>query len=446
MLEHLTPNSDNVAALQQTIADLDNCFLNGFVGGQYDILAALPHIFSGTPLQQRIQDSTEALTQNHFTEAHFVTLAAARTALQGALYDALREQALTALERPISATADIQTVPNETSPLLDSARHWLMELAMTGIARLEAGTVGSFATTLAQLRADPATASHAALLTGFLHEVMNALPIKPTDNVPLWRWCDLWSNAMLSAVGLAESPAPMLVSGTLYPLGVELRQHSRAASIVVYGILVKDGEAQFVRQTWSAFKATAIQRNDIWLMFPQAQTLLVHLLQGKALTLQDMPMLPSGDLLWNEDNAVSGKKYKLLEVALEHCGIGTTICVTAQPPLERHPIQLAEPIALTEYRVEENRLHLKDGMVLALDAHRSTLAVDDIAATTALFGLLRYDAGTWSVQALTAGNPIGKFEFVGQAGAELLKKPPKTSTVSILQERASRLLRKRANT
>ncbi|MEO8611561.1 MAG: hypothetical protein ABI690_26925 [Chloroflexota bacterium] len=443
MLETLKDKLPAAAALQDTIANLDACFLHGFVGGQYEILAALPQIFAGAPLQARIEECVQSLAQNNFNESHFVTLAAVRGALQGALYDALRQQALSALGRAASdPVPEIPTLPTQTDPLLDSARHWLMELAMTGFARLEPGTIASFAPTLAQLRANPATTQQAALLTGLLHELMNALPAPSIDRIPLLRWCDLWSNAMLGAVGIADAPEAIPVSGIFYPLGVELRGHTRMASMTVHGLLLVDDEPRWVRQSWSAFKATAIQGDEIWLLFPEAQMLLGHLLQNKTIRLQDMPMLPSGDLLWNIDRVESGKKFKPLNITLEYAGIGQPLAASPVPALERHPVQLAEPLSLTEYRLENDCLHFNDGTVLPLDTRRNGLTAESLEATTTLFGLLRYDDGAWSVQPLTAGNAIGKFEFVGQAGAELLKKPPKTNTVSILQERASRLLRK----
>ena len=51
MLETLNDILAPAIAIQDAIADLDACFLHGFVGGQYEILAALPQIFAGTPLQ-----------------------------------------------------------------------------------------------------------------------------------------------------------------------------------------------------------------------------------------------------------------------------------------------------------------------------------------------------------------------------------------------------------
>src|SRR5688572_2746979 len=134
----LTTISEGADALQQAAAQLDACFLNGFVEGQAEALAALSHIFTGTPLQRRIEESCQALAWNEFVEPHFVTLAAARSALQGTLYDALRQQASAALGRApaVDASAALR-FPTRTDALLDSTRHWLMELAIAGFARAE---------------------------------------------------------------------------------------------------------------------------------------------------------------------------------------------------------------------------------------------------------------------------------------------------------------------
>jgi len=447
-LVSLTDLPDGLDVLRQTIARLDRCFLNGFVGSRYEILSDLPAIFQGTPLLPRIQEATQALSQNIFTEGHFVALAAARSALQGALYDALRAHALVALGRtaPPESSSQNQTAPTQTHALLDSARHWLMEIALAGFARLDSGTVGSFSPTLSQLRADAATQTHSVILTGFLNELLTALPIHSADEVPLMRWCDLWCQSMLSAVGLANVSAPESISGTLYPLGVELRQHARAASMVFYGALVVDETPQLVRQTWTASKSSGIQGDDVWLLFADAQIPLRHLAEGKSLLLNNMPMLPSGDLLWKPDAAKSGKKYKFVDIVQTYCTPGQPIFTRPVRALDRHHIHIAEPVALTDYQIVENDIQLSDGTKIALDIHRAGLAPETVAATSTLFGMLRYDGGAWSIQVVSAWSEAGGLGFVGQSGAELLKKPPKSSALTTLQERASRLLRKRANT
>jgi hypothetical protein len=446
-MEQLQISPEGVGAIQQAIAQMDASFLNGFVGGQRDGLAALPHIFARTPLEKRVRASLDTLARNEFSEASFLTLAAARVSLQGILHDLLRNQALVALGRT-SHTDNSGSTPDrrpQSSALFDSTRHWLMELALSGFARLEPGTLFSFLPTLSQLRTCPDAFHLNALLTGFLNEILAAIPIKEAGQVPLLRWCDLWSVAMLSAVGIAPSPPPFLVSGTLYPLGVDLHQHAQAASLVVYSILVtgdRDERALFVRQSWSAFKVSAIRGDELWLLFPEAQRVLQSLMQSKALNVTDMPLLPSGDLLWNDDNAEAGKKYKPLDIALQYCRPGSSLETPTTPALERHPVQISEPVALTNFQVEEDKLTLKDDLILPLDPYHTGFSPETLADSDALFGLLRYNAGQWMIQPLIAGAPKGKFEFAGQAGAELLNKPPKTSTVSILKERSSRLLRR----
>jgi hypothetical protein len=434
---------EDVEAFYQVIAQLDACFLNGFVGGQHPALLSLPHVFAGTPLETRIQDSVQALARSKFLEPHFVSLAAARVALQGTLHDMLRNRVLDALNRT-PRRDEIPPAPERpprSSALMDSTRPWLMELAIAGFARLEPNALMSFFPTLSQLQACPATLPLSALLSGFVDAVLSKLPITDAGQIPLLRWCDLWSTAMLNAVGIVEAPEPQPVTGTLYPLGLDLRQHAHVASLALYGVLTGDDGAQFVRQTWSTFKVAAIQGDDVWLLFPEAKLSLQSLLQSKALKVDDMPLLPSGDLLWRDQNAAMGKKYKPLEMALQYCGAGSCTHVTTVPPLERHPVQIAEPVAFGEYRFEDHTIHLVDGLSLPLDP-RTALPEETLATSTALFGLLRYDAGRWTIQPLAAGTPQGKFEFAGQAGAEALKKPPKTSSVSILHERSGRLLRR----
>jgi len=83
-------------------------------------------------------------------------------------------------------------------------------------------------------------------------------------------------------------------------------------------------------------------------------------------------------------------------------------------------------------------------MSLALDTARPGVDAETLAPTTGVFGLLHYDEGTWVLQPLSADDGGKTFVYVGDAGAAILKKPPKTSTVSVLRERASRLLRKKS--
>jgi hypothetical protein len=123
-------------------------------------------------------------------------------------------------------------------------------------------------------------------------------------------------------------------------------------------------------------------------------------------------------------------------------------------PCDRHPVQLAEPIFLEGYKIQRDDtailLDWGESGALRVATERisplSEITQDAIASSTQLFGLLRFDAGSFSVQPLAltvqSGTSKPKTIFTGQNAVNILKKPPKTSTVATLQERASRLLRK----
>lgn len=73
----------------------------------------------------------------------------------------------------------------------------------------------------------------------------------------------------------------------------------------------------------------------------------------------------------------------------------------------------------------------------------SGLTDRDILSSQKMFGLLRYDAKNWEFQPLVIESKSLDLIFAGQNASKTLEKPPnKKSSVAILQERASRLLRK----
>jgi hypothetical protein len=110
-LKELLTVPEGVRRAAAVIAGLDRCFVVGFgrLGPeQAQALQALGRICAGTPLKDVVGAAVEALARNEFVERNFAALAAARAALQGAQYDALREQAAEALGRtpPDGAAAE----------------------------------------------------------------------------------------------------------------------------------------------------------------------------------------------------------------------------------------------------------------------------------------------------------------------------------------------------
>ncbi|GAA6621898.1 hypothetical protein [Scytonema sp. NUACC26] len=441
------------------IADFDQCFVVGFANLEtqhQQTLNRLQQIFTGTPLQQPVSETCTDLQTHEFFERHFGILATARASLQGALFDTLQLQARSVLGRVVEDEGnegDKEDKGDERLRVwLESIRHWLMEIALMGYARLEAPTLIPFMATLEQIQSEPLLVRQAALLTGFFNELMSRVPVADSSTIPVYRWVDLWTQAMVGAIRPPVTDKPRIVSGTLELLGLDLRHHSNMVSFTAYGLLTVDARVQWVRLTLSAYKVDAISGDQIWLLFPNAAVLLNAFAENRALHLKDVPLLPSGDLLWQGD-AQLGKNYNLMQKASEFFAINATknLSLPSTPPVARHPIQLAEPVFLEGYAIagKDNSLMLnwKDGGVLPIATERisslSEVNIEAISKSTEIFGFLRFNAGCWAVQPL-AVTIQGKTIFTGQGAAKVLKSPPKNSVVTVLQERAGRLLRKKS--
>ncbi len=414
------------------IRRMDEVLLRGFAGGQtQDALEALTHLYTGTPLQSRIEEAAQGIAQNAFTDRHFVALAAARVSLTGMLYDVLRAEVPNVQDHPGEGLA-LTTI---SDPFLEGVRHWLMEVAIGGFSRLETRAVMAFLPTLEGLRAKPEFVGLGALLTGFVGEMLAALPIQNAADIALFRWCDLWSAAMIQAVGLVVPQADAeTVSGMVYPLGFDVRQHPQMFSVVVYAALDDGHGLRLVRQTFSRFTVEAIGSDERWLLLPELTPFAHSLENGTGLRIQEMRVYPSGDMAFL--GGETGAAYNPVHVARDALAAGAAF--PPLPALFRHPVQLAEPVALTGFKFEEDVLIFPDGTEIAVDVRRDDPHID--RKTTGVFGLMRCDAGRWTLHALTA-EAKGKVTFTAQKAAGLLTKPPKTSAVATLEERASRLLR-----
>jgi hypothetical protein len=453
------PNGESAAL--SLINEFDQCFLVGFANLErphQETLNALVRVFTGTPLEQPLVDTGAAIERHEFVERHFSVLAAARAAMLGSLFDTLQQQVRGALGRAevpdaafVSiAESELTQVPTPHQVWLESIRHWLMEIALMGYARLDGTTLLPFMATLEQIQAEPLLIRQAAVLTGFFNELISQVPVAESSSIPTYRWTDLWMQAMIGAMPYTAARAPKQVSGILELLGLDLRHHANLVSFTAYGVLTNLEQVQQVKITLSAYKVDAIAGDEIWLLFPNATSLLDAFAENQALHLSNIPLLSTGDLLWQGDGQV-GRKYNLMEKAAQlfSPNVDNVPAGCLVHPAWRHPIQIADPVFLKDYTIIQDlgkiSLSWKDKGVLPIATERislfSEIAVEDLAKSTQLFGLLRFDAGRWAVQPL-AVTVKGKTIFTGQSAAKIMKKPPNKNTVSILQERASRLLRK----
>ena len=453
---------DGSAELADIAATLDQCFLSGFArfdSSHETTLNALHRIFRGTPLQEALDQSVPALLRNEFVERHFAVLAAVRSALMGTWHDALQRQCADALGRTfddaVSPAATTQTdTPPQVAVWLESTRQWLMEIALAGFAKLECANLLPFLRTLEQIQTEPQLVRLSTLLTGFINELLNNIPLADAKDAPLTRWADLWARAMTNALAIQPEAASEAVSGEFACLGIDLHRHANMISLMAYGVLTRDAGARFVRTTLSSYKVDAIIGNETWLLFSDAAPLFEALTKNQTLALTDMPLLPTGDLIWN-GQAAAGKKFNPLKQAEEWFAPGASAAPTACAmfPADRHPAQIAIPIFLKDYTVaqdENGELWLDFGASgrLPVATRRlcafSELTPEIAANSSQMFGLLRFDQQHWEIQPLGVAATVKKKNvilFSGENAAAVLKKPPKTSTIAILQERASRLLR-----
>ncbi|XSG73785.1 hypothetical protein ACP8Y2_16525 [Herpetosiphon llansteffanensis] len=438
-------------ASNQLIQAIDQLLLAGFTNLNHThqtTLQRLAQVYRGTPLEAAMLSVATDLSNGVFQPASFGLLAVARAALQTAQYDQLAQQLRTQLGRPTSdqplpTTAALASIP----PLLSSVQHWLMDLAVMGFARLEPAMINAFTPTLAQIQANPEYLRTAALLAGWMHE----LALQP-EQLPLFRWADLWTRAMLSTLSISATPPMQSVSGTLYPLGFEWRQHATLVSWVLYAVLEAEAAPRMVTITQSAYKVAAIQDDQLWLLFPEANLLFESLSTGKALVLTNQQLLAAGQLIWDAAAATLGDKYDLLAVAERHFGLNAKqpLAQTQLAPEQRHPIHLAEPIVLSNYQLAQSA----EGSSLSVGEQRfkldlaaisgSEIDVEVLESAQRLFGLLRFDAGEWFVRPLATSLKKGKPLFIGLENGKVFKKAPKNNAVGILKERASRLLREKS--
>ncbi|OPC78506.1 hypothetical protein B4N89_38800 [Embleya scabrispora] len=454
-----------VDGLDEVLAVVD-AFDRTLVGGllrphptQAGALAELAAAVAGTPLAGRVAEAAEKAAAGTASEDHLVALAAARTALLGAAHDALVARADEAIGRGRGEEA--QAVPageGESVPnLLVAARTWLADLARAGWQGIDHDLIADSAPVVFAMLPDPTLRRLATLLDGFSAELAASCPGATLERIPLRRWADLWSRALLSTRPRVDAgPAIGTATGRLLPLGVDVHEHPTAAQAQIHAVFEPaDGSpSRLVRASVSVPKPDTVVGVGVWQLLRPHLSLLTAAGEGRAMDLTDMPITAEGDLIWDDARARTGEPadaFATARVALP------TAVAAPTAPLDRHPTRIAIPVFLEGYALAE------DGApALILAGHRFPLDVDRIpaagpltpeavAGSTACIGLLRWDAGAFRVQPLAVETTVKKKTVALHAGAwaggttdKLGVKAEKAATeaVAALRERAGKLLRK----
>lgn len=443
-----------VSAALDVVNGFDSALVNGFARvsePQSAALAALGGAVAGSPLAEAVSGAVSKVSTGAIGTDELSALAAARAALLGAVHDALVDRADTALGRNRSewaGTTDAAT----PSPLAVGSRAWLGELAIAGWRGVDHDLVAAADQTVEALLAEPALRRLAVLLDGFTAELGASAPIATMDRVPARRWADLWTRALLLSWRGTESVASESVSGRLLPLGVDVHEHGTAVQVQVHGVLETSGApARQVRVSVAAAKVDTIVGPAVWQLLGAHRQLLTALAEHRALDLTEMPLLATGDLLWDDDRAKAGEAADPFVTATVQL---PRALASAVAPLDRDPVHIAVPVLFEGYRFRDGAIELGDQRIrVELDALPSAgpLTAAGVGGSSVMIGLLRWDAGGWSVRPLAVQRKVktvltafhnGDWAL-GPTDPKIAKAQAKSGdAVAVLRERAGRLLRK----
>ncbi|MFI0373024.1 hypothetical protein ACH35V_34620 [Actinomadura sp. 1N219] len=420
-------------------------------------LSAFAGALAGSPLGGPVGEAAEKVVAGSIGDDRLAALAGGRAALLGAVHDALLERLDGALGRSRSPWEERAGKPSAgTAPenLLAGARSWLYELAIAGWRGVDHDLVSAAGQTIEGLWGEPSLRRLAVLLDGLASELRASCPVATMERVPERRWADLWTRAVLLArAGSWTGGGAEPVSGRLLVLGVDVHEHGTAVQVQVHGVLepADGGEARLVRTGVAAAKVDTIVGPAVWRLLYAYPVLLAALAERRVLDVVDMPLTVGGDLLWREDAAQAGEAADPFTTARVQLGEATAPSV---PPLDRHPVRIAEPVLLEGYRYDDGAVSL-DGTTLEIDSGRlpacGPITPSLVKASTACIGLVRWDGRRWLLQPLALQATIKKKPVeahtgdwaLGPTDPKVVKAEARAGdAVAVLRERAGRLLRK----
>ncbi|MFE5661297.1 hypothetical protein ACFQ9H_34565 [Streptomyces sp. NPDC056517] len=457
--------TDPVDGLDEALSAVDafdRALVSGLLRPQPDQaagLAALAAAVAGTPLAAPVAEAADKAAAGAAGEDHLMALAAARTALMGSVHDALTERAADITGRPRAErnTPDA-TVDEPGANVLAAARAWLCDLARAGWQGIDHDLVAGAAPVVSAMLPDLRLRRQATLLDGFAAELAASCPGATLDRVPVRRWADLWTRALLLTLpGAARTPDLSTATGRLLPLGVDVQEHATAVQAQVHAVFEPaDGtEPRLVRAAVSAPKPDTVVGAGLWQLLRPRMSLLAAAGECRTMELDGMPVTDEGDLVWDDERARTGEP-------VDPFGTARVILSTAidpvTAPLDRHPARIAVPVLLEGYTVGDEgdgRLTFAlAGHRLAVDTDRipaaGPLAPEVVAASRACLGLLRWDAGEFVLQPLAVETTVRKKAVAVHAGAwaggttdkaGVRAEKAATDSVAVLRERAGKLLR-----
>ncbi|MFD8528943.1 hypothetical protein ACFV0L_16140 [Streptosporangium canum] len=443
------------------VTGFDDALVHGFARLSEERATALTSLagaLSATPLGGRVGEAAGKLAAGSVAEEHLTALAGGRAALFGAVHDALLARLDAALGRGRVSWEEPPATPAPAADnLLSGCRSWLGELAITGWRGVDHDLVSASSQTIEALLPEPGLRRLAVLLDGLAAELRASCPVATVERLPARRWADLWTRALLlsQAGGLpGASDSAGVVSGRLLILGVDVHEHGTAVQMQVHGILEPaDGApSRLVRTSVAAAKVDTIVGPALWRLLDGYPALLGALAGHRGLDVTDLPLLGSGDLVWHDDRARVGEPVDPFATArLQLAGA----LAPAVPPLDRHPVRIAEPVLVEGYRATADGTLDLGGGTLDVDVDRlpacGPLTPKLVASSSACIGLVRWDGGRWLLQPLAVQTTVKRQTVevhtgdwaLGPTDPKVVKAEARAGdAVAVLRERAGRLLRR----
>ncbi|QSB16543.1 hypothetical protein JQS43_09845 [Natronosporangium hydrolyticum] len=464
-----TADDPTVTSALELVTGLDELLVGGVGrrgGGGPAALTALAQAHTDTPLADPLGQGVTQLAAGSVTDAALAALAAGRAGLWGAIHDALLDRVDTGLGRPREqwpATAPAGAAGQTDPPGLAGCRAWLRDLAVAGWRGVEPALVTAADQTRQALWAEPTRRRLAVLLDGFAAELQAVCPAGPGDPLPVRRWADLWTRAVLlsqpGAWADADAAPPTPVTGTLQPLGAVVHEHGTVVAVQVHALLDVSGEPspRLVRTSVNAAKVDTIVGPAVWGLLDTHPTLLRALAERRALSVTDAPLHASGDLRWHDEQARLADPVDPFTAARLRL---SEAVAAASPPWQRHPAGIAVPVLVEGeptkpspageellWRVGDHPLPVD----LASLPRCGPLTPTLVAGACAMLGLLGWDDGRWALRPMAVQTTVKKKPAVvatadwaqGPTDPKIFKAAAKAGDpVAVLRERAGRLLRK----
>jgi hypothetical protein len=448
-----------VGEVLEVVAGFDAALADGLarLGPRHtEALNALTGAVGGSPLGAPLAEASGKLAAGSIGVAELSAVAGARAALLGAVHDALLDRLDGALGRSRSVWEEPPADPErEPVPanLLVAGRSWLQELAIAGWRGVDDALVSAADQALDALWAEPRLRRLAVLADGLAAELRASCPVATMERIPERRWADLWTRAVLLSHAGSWTSGATTVSGRLLPLGVDVHEHGTAVQVQLHAVLEPTGEepVRLVRVAVAAAKVDTIVGPLVWKLLSTYPTLLTALAERRAVEIAEMSLTFGGDLLWDEERAEAGEPADPFTTARVRLPGAQAPAVA---PLDRHPVRIAEPVLVEGYKAGHDGTLDLGGERLAVDLDRlppsGPLTPQLVKASTACIGLVRWDAGQWTlqplaVQAVMRKQPVEAHNgdwALGPTDPKVAKAQARSGdAVAVLSERAGRLLR-----